>query len=97
MRHGVRGVQGVEVITKSMRENHIGDVETSGRLKEGLAYMRRYGRLGPTGLKIAKDLNCTSPRDLMRHLKRNGLPISKAIYAGRSENGRPMFRWFWEG
>lgn len=77
--------------TKTMLKNHSGSIETSKLLKRADKWVR--AKLTWTSREMRDAFDSCAPRDVIRHLKSNGLNISPARHERTTEDGRRVFRW----
>jgi len=76
---------------KKLRAAHSGSIETSKGLKVAAKWVRQ--RLSWTSIQMTKGLGCVSARDICRHLRANGLNISRARYERMTEDKKRVYRW----
>ena len=77
--------------TKTMIANHSGSIETSKALKDAARWVRQ--RLTWTSIQMTNAIGCVSARDICRHLRANGLNISRARYERITEDKKRVYRW----
>lgn len=75
----------------TLRRSHSGSIETSEILKRADLWVSR--RFVFTSIEMQKALNLVSVRDVLRHLRSNGVPISPAKYERTTESGSRVFRY----
>lgn len=73
-----------------LKANHSGSLATCKRLQRGRDYFLE--RLTCTGMDLIRDLQCASPRDLVRGLKANGMNIVWELDRV-TESGARVSRW----
>jgi hypothetical protein len=77
---------------KKLRAAHSGSIETCYPLKEAAIWVRQH--LTWTGLEFEKTLKVRSCRDVIKHLKANGLKISEGYFDHTNPvTKKKVFRW----
>ena len=77
---------------KKLRAAHSGSIETCYPLKKAAAWVRKH--LTWTGLEFEDALGVRSCRDVMKHLRANGLNICDAYFDHTSAaTGKKVYRW----
>ena len=64
--------------------------------KKANDFLAERGVIGATTLEIRDACSTCAPGSTIADLRKKGLPVSNAVYEGRTETGRKIYR-YWLG